>query len=354
MKKAFATLSLFALAFTAYGAGSEVKLLNQDGTQTTQFSTSDSVFIEGICLPTAGGIAKVYIAFDKNWSPGDSLSDVSGGIETFIVSGSGELPKTKVWPISYDGAFDLLIDSNNDLILQDFERQCVIGLDTTGFRIGSIAAPPPPPPPAPAPIPSPAPLPTPPPPAPPPPPPPPPSQPSELFSLGDEIRVKKISNVRKSPGGTLLGKQEEDGLGVIVGGPVNATVGGSSYWFWNIDFDVSPDGWVAESTIESAPNVIIPQPAPLPPPPPPEPTPQSPTPPPPTPAEDVVEAPSSPDVTSGLADVGAEPPAKETSLAQASNNSTTNSVTNALIVGTAILAGFVLGSFIIARALRKS
>ncbi|TSC73698.1 MAG: hypothetical protein G01um101444_480 [Parcubacteria group bacterium Gr01-1014_44] len=341
MKKAFATLSLFALAFAAHGAGSEIKLLNQDGTQTTQFALTDKISLEGVCLPASGSYAKIYITLDKNWVSSDTLSDISGGIETVQVVGSAEIPRTVIWQMPYEGAFDVIIDSNNDLVLQEFELQCATGATGIGFRVGS-PTPPPAPPPAPPPPPA-APSPTPPlpPPPAPPPPPPTPAEPSDLFSLDDYIKEKNISNVRKTPGGSLLGKQSEDAGGIIIGGPVRASVGGSSYWFWNIDFEDGVDGWVSESTIGAA--------SPPPPPPPPAPPP-APPPPPPPPAESVVGAPTS--------DVGAAPapesPAKETSLAQASNDGATNSIMNALILGVAILAGFVLGSFIIARALRKS
>ena len=337
VKKPIIFIIFLLLASQAMGAGSDVALLNQNGTKTTQFAVTDKVYLEGVCLPASGGYAKIYITPDKNWVSSDSLSDISGGIETVQVAGNAEIPKTMIWQMPYEGAFDVIIDSNNDLVLQEFEKQCVVGVSDVGFRVGSPTPPPPPPSPPPASqaggqAPPPA-----SPPPPPPSPPPPSSEPSDLFSLDDQIIVKKISNIRKTPGGSLLGKQEKGANGFVIGGPVRASVGGAIYWFWNIDFDESPDGWVAESTIGSVP-----------PPPPPPPAPKEPEPK--TEAEPVPEVITNEPVKT---EVASEPLIKETALAQVPTTSSVSSITNAIIVGLAIFLGFIFGSFIIARSLRK-
>lgn len=341
--------SFLLLASHALADGSNMFLTNQSGAKTTQFVATDSVYIEGVCLPAAGGYAKIYITPDKNWVSGDSLSDISGGIETVQVAGGAEIPKTQIWQMPYEGVFDVIIDSNNDLVLQPFETQCAIGITDTGFRVGSPPAPAPTPPPAPAPSP------TPPPPAPPaasqgtaPPPSPSvaPSEggsanlaPSQLFSLDDIVAVKNLSNVRKTPGGSLLGTQTKGSEGIVVGGPVRAAVAGKSYWFWNIDFDEGVDGWVTESTLKIAP---VPEPEPV------EEPKKEP--------EPVIET-AAPPPASGPTPVAVAPAPedagiKETSLAQVSSTNR-DSLMGAIVIGLAILLGFIFGSFIIAKSLRK-
>ena len=222
------------LAFNAQAQGSSIYLTDKDGTQKTQFEKSDSIFIAGLCAPASGQIAKVYTTDDKTWTGGASLYDVSSGIESVDVPNNGELPRTEIWKYLHDdGAYDVLVDTNNDFKLQDFELDCVIGASGTGFKIGNPAPLPlsPPPPPA-----TQSTTPPPPPATPPPPPPPPPSQPSKTFSLDSYVEVKSLSNIRESAGGIKIGEQIAGTVGKVAGGPVQASVGGTNYWFWNIDF----------------------------------------------------------------------------------------------------------------------
>lgn len=308
-------------------------LTNKNGDKTTQFTTADEVYIEGFCLPAGNLSVKVYITNDAAWKGGETLYDISGGIELVSVAGESMIPRTKIWAMPYDGSYDVVVDANNDLVFQPFE--CVIGADSTGFRIGNPA-----PTPTPTPIPTPtpaatiAPTPT---PAPTAASTPIPSKPSETFALDSYIEVKSLSNVRSAPGGSLLGQQNKGAAGVVVGGPVQASFGGASYWFWNINFDSNPDGWVSESTLKSAPAPVVAEP------------PDEPVP--------TVEAP----IEEGT-DVSAEktieekivtnPIDAEKSLAQSSSAGAANSLMSAFVIGISILLGFVFGSFIIAKAFR--
>lgn len=322
-------VALFIFSYPAMAVEPDIYLTNQDGVKTTQFGKDDSIYLEGSCPVAASsdeGI-RIYIAFDKTWADGDKLSDVSASIESLPKVSSDVIPHTLIWrnPLN-DGAYDVVIDVNNDYVLQAYEN-CIIGKTTTGFRVGS--APPPP-------APTPAPQPTPPPPAPAPAPAPAPSlEPPQEFSLQNNVEVKNLANVRKSPGGSQIGQQGKAAQGTIVGGPVKAEISGQSYWFWNVDFNEAPDGWVADQTLTEASVKSVEEPKD-------EPAPEITSEPEPTPADETAKAPT-------------QEISKE-ELAQASNaggNSGMNQLFNSVIIAIAILLGLVIGSSIIARAIRK-
>ena len=321
------------LASPALAADNGVFLTNKNGDRVTQFTTGDEVYLEGFCLPAGNLSVKIYITNDAAWGGNDDLYDISGGIELVAVGNDSIIPRTKIWGTPYDGAFDVAMDANNDLKAQPYE--CIIGANSAGFRVGAAA---PAPTPAPTPLPTATPLST-PTPAPTIAPAPAPSKPLEAFVMDSYVEVKSLSNVRSLPGGSLLGKQSKGAVGVVVGGPAQAYLGGASYWFWKINFDNDPDGWVAESTLKSIPppEIIETESKPKPSPPPVE-----------TAATSAAntEAPT-------VADT-ARPAGAEKSLAQASDTGTENSLTGAFVIGVSIFLGFLFGSFIIAKALRKS
>lgn len=68
---------------------------------------------------------------------------------------------------------------------------------------------------------------------------------STKFSLNDRVQATATVNVRQTPSisGTLLGSHNSGDLGTVIGGPTYA----DSYWWWNIDYDNSPDGWSVEN-----------------------------------------------------------------------------------------------------------
>ena len=68
---------------------------------------------------------------------------------------------------------------------------------------------------------------------------------SSAISLGDRVQTSGTINVRQTAAGTLLGTQSSGSLGVTVGGPTVASLGGTSYTWWNVNFDSGQDGWVA-------------------------------------------------------------------------------------------------------------
>jgi len=328
--------SLFP-ALPVLAADSNLFLTNQNGTQTTQFQAGDDIYIEGNCAPATQDVIKIYITDDKTWQLGDHFSDISGYIETFSANADGKVPRTKIWTAYTDGAYDVAIDSNNDFVLQDYEQQCILGLTGEGFRIGNptpppapvVATPPPAPvvptpavytpPPAPAPVVAPAPV---------------AEEPSIMFSLGGYVEVKSLSNVRESPGGALTGSQNQGALGAVAGGPVQKSLSGNKYWFWNINFEEGTDGWVAESTIKSAPA----------------PAPEA--------AAATAPAPAEPAAQQPQAETAPqEQAAAETNVAQVSRTaaaSGSSPLMNSAIIGGALFFGLIFGSMILARAFRRN
>ena len=66
-------------------------------------------------------------------------------------------------------------------------------------------------------------------------------------SSGDRIQVTARNvKVMRVPGGKKLGSQKSNAQGTVVGGPVAK----KRITWWNIDFDRSPDGWVAQDYVE--------------------------------------------------------------------------------------------------------
>lgn len=334
MKNTLFIALFLIIALPAFGQEAGVYLTGASGNKITQFQVGDSVYLEGIC-PSAGGvIARIYITPDKTWKASDQLQDISAGIEALQVPSNGTIERTKIWNYANGGAYDAIIDTNNDLILQDYES-CIIGKTDTGFRVGIVATPTPTPIPTPTPTivvltPSPTPTPAPVTPA--------PSQPTQSFALDSYVETKNLANVRKSPGGTLLGQQLNGVGGAIIGGPVQASLSGIQQWFWNVNFDDGPDGWVAEFTLKSATRPV-PKTEP-------EPTPKPETAP--EPVQEATIAEPTP--------VPTEKPSAETlaQVSESAGSSGWNSFLGASVIGLAILLGLIIGSSIIAKAIRKN
>ena len=82
------------------------------------------------------------------------------------------------------------------------------------------------------------------------------------ISSGDRVEANSTVNVRQTPAGTSLGQQTSGSLGVVIGGPTTATLNGTSYTWWDINFDTGVDGWVADigltAVAPAAPTLISP------------------------------------------------------------------------------------------------
>ena len=64
--------------------------------------------------------------------------------------------------------------------------------------------------------------------------------------------------MRSTPAGTALGQQSSGSLGVVIGGPSTATLNGTSYTWYDVDFDTGVDGWVADSGSAIGLTVVTP------------------------------------------------------------------------------------------------
>ena len=77
--------------------------------------------------------------------------------------------------------------------------------------------------------------------------------PSDKFSPGDRVQTTDRLIVRDSAGGASQGTQLKNARGTILADPPQkAKRGGIEYTWWNVDFDIAPDGWSAEDFLEKA------------------------------------------------------------------------------------------------------
>lgn len=73
------------------------------------------------------------------------------------------------------------------------------------------------------------------------------------FSLNSRVLCNDSGvNVRNSAGGTIVGQQSLNVQGTVIGGPTNASVGTTSYTWYNVNFDSGQDGWVASTYLSAA------------------------------------------------------------------------------------------------------
>ncbi len=72
-------------------------------------------------------------------------------------------------------------------------------------------------------------------------------QPSSKFKMGDRVEMIRKANVRSDATGTgtVTGAQLKGAAGAVVDGPKYY----SSAWWWKINFDAGPDGWVNEANL---------------------------------------------------------------------------------------------------------
>ncbi|HEY1719189.1 MAG TPA: Ig-like domain-containing protein, partial [Verrucomicrobiae bacterium] len=76
------------------------------------------------------------------------------------------------------------------------------------------------------------------------------------FNIGDHVETTATVNVRQTAAGTSLGTQNSGIIGTVTAGPTTATLSGTSYTWWDINFPSSPNGWVAGINLESAPPTV--------------------------------------------------------------------------------------------------
>ena len=71
------------------------------------------------------------------------------------------------------------------------------------------------------------------------------------INIGERIKGVDAVNVRQAPAGTYLATRRGGDQGVVVDGPVVATLNGFVLTWLRVDFDTGTDGWVAEIGIAS-------------------------------------------------------------------------------------------------------
>ena len=77
---------------------------------------------------------------------------------------------------------------------------------------------------------------------------------AKAFVIGDRVQANGTVNVRQTPAGTILGTQNLGSQGSVGGGPTVASLNGTSYTWYSINFDAGVDGWVADIGLTLVPN----------------------------------------------------------------------------------------------------
>lgn len=78
------------------------------------------------------------------------------------------------------------------------------------------------------------------------------------LQLGDRVQANGVVNVRFTPAGAFLGTQASGNQGNIIGGPQTASLNGTSYTWWSVNWDSGVDGWVADiglTIVASTPTI---------------------------------------------------------------------------------------------------
>ncbi len=76
------------------------------------------------------------------------------------------------------------------------------------------------------------------------------------LAIGNRVQANANLNVRSTPAGTLLGTQPSGALGTITAGPITATLSGTSYVWWQVNWDINPDGWSVQDGINAVPTTF--------------------------------------------------------------------------------------------------
>ena len=75
---------------------------------------------------------------------------------------------------------------------------------------------------------------------------------ASAFSPGEPVRANQGVNVRSTAAGSVIGTRSTGDTGTVIGGPVTAAIGGgSTYVWWQIDWNTGVDGWSFENGLAS-------------------------------------------------------------------------------------------------------
>ena len=85
------------------------------GTETNSFDLSEDVYCYAGNLPASTPV-DIYVVNNKDdWKEGNTLNDVSGGIETVTGGDDGSIATTKIWSATLtEGEYDIVVDTNRN------------------------------------------------------------------------------------------------------------------------------------------------------------------------------------------------------------------------------------------------
>ncbi len=78
----------------------------------------------------------------------------------------------------------------------------------------------------------------------------------QALGLGSRVSANQAVNVRSAPAGPLLGPRVIGDLGTITGGPTVASLNGTAYTWWQVDWDTGNDGWSFEAALTPQPTLL--------------------------------------------------------------------------------------------------
>jgi len=115
-----ATFALFALVCAlacsaSLASADDLWASDAAGAAKGSFYDNQTVYVSSINITAAAQAVRVYIVLDSNsWTNGTTLADVTGAYRTLTTNASGHLAPTSIWATPAIGAYDVVVDMNND------------------------------------------------------------------------------------------------------------------------------------------------------------------------------------------------------------------------------------------------
>ncbi len=72
------------------------------------------------------------------------------------------------------------------------------------------------------------------------------------FTIGEQVATIGAANVRATAAGTLLGSQPAGAVATVTAGPVAAALNGTTYNWWDLNFNSGVDGWIADNNLQAS------------------------------------------------------------------------------------------------------
>ncbi|MGR3309583.1 MAG: hypothetical protein ACUZ77_02310 [Candidatus Brocadiales bacterium] len=104
------------------------------------FKTTQAVRAKGKKLAASTNV-DIYVTSNKTWTGGETLTDVSGGVETVATNGKGKTQCTTIWNNPIAGTYDIVVDVNQSGTF-DVGIDAVDGKsENPGFKVKEKGAP---------------------------------------------------------------------------------------------------------------------------------------------------------------------------------------------------------------------